>query len=60
MEPNEITCPQCGLANNYLSEACAGCGIIFVKNPAMIQAQAEQKKLTCRRRPRKMNKKEKP
>ena len=44
MEPNEITCPQCGLANNYLSEACTGCGIIFVKNPAMIQAQAEQKK----------------
>jgi hypothetical protein len=50
MEPNELTCPQCGLVNNYLSEACAQCGIIFVKNsatqaaqndPAM-QAQTEQ------------------
>ena len=50
MEQNELTCPQCGLVNNYLSEACAQCGIIFVKNPAMqaaqndpaMQAQAEQ------------------
>jgi hypothetical protein len=50
MEPNQLTCPQCGLVNNYLSEACAQCGIIFVKNPAMqaaqndpvMQAQAEQ------------------
>ena len=50
MELNELTCPQCGLVNNYLSEACAQCGIIFVKNsaaqaaqndPAM-QAQAEK------------------
>ncbi len=50
MELNQLTCPQCGLVNNYLSEACAQCGIIFVKNPAMqaaqndpaMQAQAEQ------------------
>jgi hypothetical protein len=34
MELNELTCPQCGLVNNYLSEACAQCGIIFVKNSA--------------------------
>jgi hypothetical protein len=32
MEANQITCPQCGLVNNYLAEACAQCGIIFVKN----------------------------
>ena len=39
MEPNELTCPQCGLVNNYLSEACAQCGIIFVKDPAVKAAQ---------------------
>jgi hypothetical protein len=39
MEQNELTCPQCGLVNNCLSEACAQCGIIFVKNPAMQAAQ---------------------
>ncbi len=39
MEPSQLTCPQCGLVNNYLSEACAQCGIIFVKNPAMLAAQ---------------------
>jgi len=32
MEANQITCPQCGLVNNYLAEACVQCGIIFVKN----------------------------
>jgi hypothetical protein len=50
MEPNQLTCPQCGLVNNYLSEACAQCGIIFVKSSAVqaaqndpaMQAQAEQ------------------
>lgn len=50
MEPNQLTCPQCGLVNNYLAEACAQCGIIFVKNSAVqatqndlaMQAQAEQ------------------
>jgi len=41
MEPNQVTCPQCGLANNHLSEACAQCGIIFVKKPAT-QTQTEQ------------------
>jgi len=46
MEANQITCPQCGLANNEPTEACVQCGIIFVKNPAM-QAQTmpdEQKR----------------
>jgi hypothetical protein len=46
MEANQITCPQCGLANNELADACVQCGIIFVKNPAM-QAQTmpdEQKR----------------
>ncbi len=38
MEATEITCPQCGLVNNYLADACVQCGIIFVKNPAMLQA----------------------
>jgi hypothetical protein len=32
MEENQVTCPQCGLLNNYLAETCAQCGIIFVKN----------------------------
>lgn len=46
MESNQITCPQCGLENNYLTEACAQCGIIFVKNPAMqvLAIQDEQKR----------------
>ncbi|MGD2186257.1 MAG: hypothetical protein PVI71_09020 [Desulfobacterales bacterium] len=35
MESNQMTCPQCGLANHYLAESCAQCGIIFVKNHAM-------------------------
>jgi hypothetical protein len=32
MEANQTTCPQCGLVNNHLAEACAQCGLIFVKN----------------------------
>jgi len=35
MEANQITCPQCGLANNELAESCVQCGIIFIKNPVM-------------------------
>jgi hypothetical protein len=35
MEANQITCPQCGLANNKLAESCVQCGIIFIKNPVM-------------------------
>jgi len=41
MELNNQTCPQCGLVNNYLAEACAQCGIIFVKNSARQAAQNE-------------------
>lgn len=45
MESNEIACPQCGLANNYLSESCVQCGIIFVKSPAMqVEAMQNQQK----------------
>ncbi|MGD8755929.1 MAG: hypothetical protein PVF98_09690, partial [Desulfobacterales bacterium] len=40
MEENQITCPQCGLANDILADACVQCGIIFVKDPAMIAAAA--------------------
>jgi hypothetical protein len=40
MEENQITCPQCGLVNNILADACVQCGIIFVKNPAMKAAEA--------------------
>jgi hypothetical protein len=40
MEENQITCPQCGLANNMLADACVQCEIIFVKDPAMIAAAA--------------------
>ena len=35
MEENQITCPQCGLVNNLLADACVQCGIIFVKDAAM-------------------------
>jgi hypothetical protein len=35
MEANQITCPQCGLANNELAESCVQCGIIFIKSPVM-------------------------
>ena len=42
MESNEITCPQCGLKNNMLADACVQCGIIFVKNAAMKAAQNVQ------------------
>jgi len=42
MELNQITCPQCGLANNCLAEACAQCGLIFVKNQAQKAAQASR------------------
>lgn len=42
MEPNQITCPQCGLANNCLAEACAQCGLIFVKKQAQKTAQASR------------------
>jgi colicin import membrane protein len=35
MEANQITCPQCGLANNELVESCVQCGIIFIKTPVM-------------------------
>ncbi len=40
MEENQITCPQCGLDNNPLADACMQCGIIFVKDPAMKAAAA--------------------
>jgi len=35
MESNQLTCPQCGLANNELADSCVQCGIIFIKNPAV-------------------------
>jgi hypothetical protein len=35
MEANQITCPQCGLANTELAESCVQCGTIFIKNPVM-------------------------
>ena len=40
MEENQITCPQCGLINNLLADACVQCGIIFVKDPAQKAAAA--------------------
>ena len=42
MEENQITCPQCGLVNNVLADACVQCGIIFVKDPAMKGAATTQ------------------
>ena len=39
MEANQTTCPQCGLLNNQLAEACAQCGLIFVKNKSVETAQ---------------------
>jgi hypothetical protein len=47
MEEKELSCPQCGLVNNNLAEACAQCGIIFVKNHSVTTSQVlrdEQKK----------------
>ena len=40
MEECQITCPQCGLVNNILADACVQCGIIFVKDPALRAAAA--------------------
>ena len=40
MEEYQMTCPQCGLVNNILADACVQCGIIFVKDPAMRAAAA--------------------
>jgi hypothetical protein len=39
MEANQTTCPQCGLVNNHLAEACAQCGLIFVKNKSVENSQ---------------------
>ena len=39
MEANQTTCPQCGLLNSHLAEACAQCGLIFVKNKSVETAQ---------------------
>jgi hypothetical protein len=39
MEANQTTCPQCGLVNNHLAEACAQCGLIFAKNDAAKTSQ---------------------
>ena len=44
MEENQIACPQCGLVNNALADACIQCGIIFIKKsakeaPAMLDQQ---------------------
>jgi hypothetical protein len=40
MNAHEITCPKCGHLNNYISEGCVKCGIIFSK---YYQIQARQK-----------------
>ncbi|MGD8519915.1 MAG: hypothetical protein PVF56_02120 [Desulfobacterales bacterium] len=39
MDTNEITCPKCGHINNYISEGCVKCGIIFSKYYEMQQRE---------------------
>ena len=41
MDTNEITCPKCGHLNNYISEGCVKCGIIFSKYFEMQDQQQE-------------------
>lgn len=41
MDTNEITCPKCGHLNNYISEGCVKCGIIFSKYFEMQVRQKE-------------------
>ena len=41
MDTNEITCPKCGHLNNYISEGCVKCGIIFSKYFEMQDQQPE-------------------
>jgi hypothetical protein len=40
MDTNEISCPNCGHLNNYISEGCVKCGIIFSK---YLEIQAREK-----------------
>jgi hypothetical protein len=42
MEETQVKCPQCGLENNYLADACVQCGLIFVKNQTQKDAVASQ------------------
>jgi hypothetical protein len=41
MDTNEITCPKCGHLNNYISEGCVKCGIIFSKYFEMQQREGD-------------------
>jgi hypothetical protein len=41
MDTNEITCPKCGHLNNYISEGCVKCGIIFSKYFEMQQREED-------------------
>lgn len=41
MDANEITCPKCGHLNNYISEGCVKCGIIFSKYFEVHEKQQE-------------------
>ena len=41
MDTNEITCPKCGHLNNYISEGCVKCGIIFSKYFEMQQRKED-------------------
>ncbi len=41
MDANEITCPKCGHLNNYISEGCVKCGIIFSKYFEMQQREQQ-------------------
>jgi hypothetical protein len=41
MDANEITCPKCGHLNNYISEGCVKCGIIFSNYFAMQEREQQ-------------------
>ena len=43
MDANQITCPKCGSPNNYISEGCVKCGIIFSKYFELQKKRKENK-----------------
>ena len=51
MDTNEITCPKCGHLNNYISEGCVKCGIIFSKYFQMQQREGGSTKVETTNEP---------
>jgi hypothetical protein len=51
MDTNEITCPKCGHLNNYISEGCVKCGIIFSKYFEMQQREGDSTTVEAANKP---------